>query len=446
TPYRVTRALSELLGGYLVDPVSILKTSFKAGKYNEMITVGDIGFTSLCVVGSTFVETPRGRIPIQYLKDGDWVYTFDELTMDLRLTQCRNPRITQKRANLVRVYTDNDTVICTPEHKFFTYNRGWVEAKNLKSGDRPVSLYRCLWNNGGPYVALSSRKDDQRAIARFGKHGLKIAGKTNSVPEHSLVLYLLGDQNIFSGVTYLAHHKNEIRWDNDPSNLQGMSTSDHNKLHRKLEKYNTNGTPEYEKNRRAVIESNKKEDTKLNRSISVKKYWADIKANPEKYAERCNQTSIGIQLHRNHLVVGVDPLGVTEDVWCMDVPGTHSFFANGMAVHNCAHHMLPFIGKCHFAYIPDKHIVGLSKIPRMIDILAHRLQVQETLSEEIVDCFQQTVKPRGCAVVIEASHMCMSIRGVKKEGAYMRTTALRGIFSRDESAKAEFLSGIGRVK
>ncbi len=112
----------------------------------------------------------------------------------------------------------------------------------------------------------------------------------------------------------------------------------------------------------------------------------------------------------------------------------------------CAHHMLPFIGKCYFAYIPNKYIVGLSKIPRMIDILAHRLQVQETLSEEIVDCFQKTVKPRGCAIVIEASHMCMSIRGVKKEGAYMRTTALRGIFSKDESAKAEFLSGIGRVK
>lgn len=110
----------------------------------------------------------------------------------------------------------------------------------------------------------------------------------------------------------------------------------------------------------------------------------------------------------------------------------------------CAHHLLPFLGKCYFAYIPNNRIVGLSKIPRLIEAFSHRLQVQETLSEQIVDCFQEVVKPRGCAITIEASHMCMSIRGVRKEGAYMRTTALRGIFQKDESAKAEFLASIGK--
>lgn len=110
----------------------------------------------------------------------------------------------------------------------------------------------------------------------------------------------------------------------------------------------------------------------------------------------------------------------------------------------CAHHILPFTGKCYFAYIPNGHVVGLSKIPRLIDAFSHRLQVQETLAEQIVDCFQDTVKPKGCAITIEATHMCMSIRGVKKEGAYMRTTALRGIFQTDDSAKAEFLSSIGK--
>lgn len=110
----------------------------------------------------------------------------------------------------------------------------------------------------------------------------------------------------------------------------------------------------------------------------------------------------------------------------------------------CAHHMLPFIGKCYFAYIPSNHIVGLSKIPRLIEAYAHRLQVQEALSEQIVDCFQSVVKPRGCAITIQANHLCMSIRGVRKEGAYMRTTALRGIFTTDESAKAEFLGSVGK--
>ena len=107
----------------------------------------------------------------------------------------------------------------------------------------------------------------------------------------------------------------------------------------------------------------------------------------------------------------------------------------------CAHHILPFFGRVYFAYIPKRRIVGLSKIPRIIEVFSHRLQVQENMTDQIADCFQRTVKPVGCAVLVEAHHMCMSIRGVKKEG-YMRTTALRGIFKRDASAKEEFLRSI----
>jgi len=107
----------------------------------------------------------------------------------------------------------------------------------------------------------------------------------------------------------------------------------------------------------------------------------------------------------------------------------------------CSHHVLPFSGFFYFSYIPGKLIVGLSKIPRMFEVFSNRLQVQEDLSEQVVDCFQKIVKPKGCAVLIEAQHMCMSLRGVKKAG-FMRTTALRGIFLKDESAKAEFLASV----
>lgn len=112
----------------------------------------------------------------------------------------------------------------------------------------------------------------------------------------------------------------------------------------------------------------------------------------------------------------------------------------------CAHHLLSFTGKVHFAYIPNETIVGLSKIPRMVEALSRRLQVQEELSEQIVDCFQNTVKPRGCAVLIEGIHLCCGARGVRKEGVVMRTTSLRGIFKKDESAKAEFLAGVNGKK
>lgn len=105
----------------------------------------------------------------------------------------------------------------------------------------------------------------------------------------------------------------------------------------------------------------------------------------------------------------------------------------------CEHHMLPFFGKAHVAYIPDGHIVGLSKIPRVVDAFARRLQVQERLTNEIRDCIQDTLKPMGVAVVIEASHLCMQMRGIQKQNSVTTTSAFTGIFLRDHRSREEFI-------
>ncbi|MAP54824.1 MULTISPECIES: GTP cyclohydrolase I FolE [Altibacter] len=104
----------------------------------------------------------------------------------------------------------------------------------------------------------------------------------------------------------------------------------------------------------------------------------------------------------------------------------------------CEHHMLPFFGKAHIAYIPDGHIVGLSKIPRVVDIFARRLQVQERLTHDILECINTTLKPKGVAVVIEASHMCMMMRGVQKQNSVTTTSGFRGQFEKIET-RSEFL-------
>jgi GTP cyclohydrolase I len=104
----------------------------------------------------------------------------------------------------------------------------------------------------------------------------------------------------------------------------------------------------------------------------------------------------------------------------------------------CEHHMLPFFGKAHVAYIPDGHIVGLSKIPRVVDVFARRLQVQERLTDDILECINQTLKPKGVAVVIEASHMCMMMRGVQKQNSVTTTSGFRGQFEKIET-RNEFL-------
>lgn len=104
----------------------------------------------------------------------------------------------------------------------------------------------------------------------------------------------------------------------------------------------------------------------------------------------------------------------------------------------CEHHMLPFFGKAHIAYIPNGHIVGLSKIPRIVDVFARRLQVQERLTDQILKCLDETLKPQGVAVVIEASHMCMMMRGVQKQNSVTTTSGFTGAFKNQET-RNEFL-------
>lgn len=105
----------------------------------------------------------------------------------------------------------------------------------------------------------------------------------------------------------------------------------------------------------------------------------------------------------------------------------------------CEHHMMPFIGKAHVAYLPDGQVLGVSKLARVVDCFARRLQVQERLTVQIADFLMDNLKPKGVAVVIEASHSCMTIRGIKKPGSVMVTSALRGIFIRDPRSRNEVL-------
>ncbi|PCJ83148.1 MAG: GTP cyclohydrolase I FolE [Flavobacteriales bacterium] len=108
----------------------------------------------------------------------------------------------------------------------------------------------------------------------------------------------------------------------------------------------------------------------------------------------------------------------------------------------CEHHLLPFIGKAHIAYIPNGYIVGLSKIPRIVDVFARRLQVQERLTDQVKDCLQNTLKPLGVAVVIEAQHLCMQMRGIQKQNSVATTSAFTGAFNKPET-RNEFINLLG---
>ena len=106
----------------------------------------------------------------------------------------------------------------------------------------------------------------------------------------------------------------------------------------------------------------------------------------------------------------------------------------------CEHHLLPFFGKCHVAYIPRTKVIGLSKIPRLVDIFSRRLQIQERLSSQIADTIREKINPLGVAVVMEATHLCMAMRGVEKQHSATATRALRGMYAHDAMARQEVLA------
>jgi GTP cyclohydrolase I len=105
----------------------------------------------------------------------------------------------------------------------------------------------------------------------------------------------------------------------------------------------------------------------------------------------------------------------------------------------CEHHLLPFFGKCHVAYIPQRHVIGLSKIPRLVDVFARRLQVQERMTNQIAETIQEKIDPLGVAVVCEGTHLCMSMRGVEKQNSFAITSAMLGVFRDNTRTRMEFL-------
>lgn len=121
----------------------------------------------------------------------------------------------------------------------------------------------------------------------------------------------------------------------------------------------------------------------------------------------------------------------------------NSYLVNGILAHNCEHHILPFFGKAHVGYIPQGHVIGMSKIPQIVEHFSKRLQLQERLSEEIADFLMEALKPKGVGVVVEGFHLCMAMRELQKD-AWLMTSAVKGIFRRDPRTRGEFFQLIGK--
>ncbi len=191
------------------------------------------------------------------------------------------------------------------------------------------------------------------------------------------------------------------------------------KNYEKIEQYNTEATDILSNNYKTIIENLGEDVTR-----------EGLEKTPERVAKAMQYLTHGY---------GLDPLQIlksalfTEDHQQMIVVKEIEVYSM------CEHHMLPFFGKAHVAYIPNGKIVGLSKIPRIVDAFARRMQVQERLTDQIKDCIQAALEPLGVAVVIEAQHMCMQMRGIQKQNSVTTTSSFTGAFEKDKTRK-EFIS------
>lgn len=141
---------------------------------------------------------------------------------------------------------------------------------------------------------------------------------------------------------------------------------------------------------------------------------------------------------------GMDPAEVLNDA-IFEVDYSEMVVLKDISFHSlCEHHLLPFAGTASVAYIPDGRVIGLSKIPRIVDMYARRLQVQERLTQQVADFLMQQLRPQGVGVVVEATHMCASMRGVRKPGMVMTTSAVLGLFRSSDKTRAEFFSHLQR--
>lgn len=160
-----------------------------------------------------------------------------------------------------------------------------------------------------------------------------------------------------------------------------------------------------------------------------------LKNTPDRIARMYKELTVGYRVSPQEIINGaIFDIKYDEMVIVKDI----EFYSL------CEHHLLPFFGTCHVAYIPNGKIIGLSKVPRIVEVFSRKLQIQEKMTVEIADFLDKVLKPEGVAVVAEAYHLCMAMRGIKKAKAKMLTSAMHGVFKEDERTRIEFLSFIGK--
>jgi GTP cyclohydrolase I len=481
TPARVARMYAEITSGLREDPTRILDAVFEEG-HDEMVMVRDIPMYSLCVPSKQTVNAVGGQKQALEVRVGDALWTL--VNGRLRPTQVTRIQ-SHKTRELVEVRTEEATFRVTPDHPFAT-PQGWTEAKDLEGTfvewTAPRSLCRpryapTVGHDFGYAVGaicadgtvskryVSLVVNDQEYAKRFAvsiERAFGMCAELEAVKRPSGYLQRrAAGWRVRVVSSYLAklirqyvggdaHHLRQ-RFPrvvlNDESTFNGF-----------LDGYvDGDGCRSRQRAGRTVVSANLPFLIDLSNVIGAhfspsstrasQLYVADSWMRRHGFRRESHRTDLieshWVPVERVHPIHadGSKPYTV-YNFTCEPHP---TFLISGHLAHNCEHHLSPFIGKAHVAYVPNAEgrITGLSKLARLVDGMARRPQVQERLTAQIADAMVERLEPRGALVVIEAEHLCMSMRGVRKPGAITVTSAVRGSFRDNLSTRMEAMNLLG---
>jgi GTP cyclohydrolase I len=440
TPLRMKRSLQFLTSGYRQDPSTILKRAFANVKHDEMVIVKDIDFYSLCIHGKSIVYTPHGYCFAASVRPGDRLLTVDPATKTLTETEVLATSVSKHRERFRIRFSNGRSLILTGDHPVYVRDKGFVPAGELRKGelvlgvhsqslDRPVYTPRLNYTLGYVLgtIASDGSSDSGRRL-RLEVNELAFAKKFAEQMEDAFGIEahvepirkpsgFLGREIPQDRVQVCSSFIREV--------VRGFLGGD---THSHVDHIG-NGTSRVYVSKRWFQPRN-----------PAKGFKHGFEPRPQAAHLQRVLADVMTRVYRVESIIRECATLKSYTMYNFECSPHHSFLANGVLVKNCEHHLLPFFGKCHIAYVPGDKLIGLSKIPRLVDAFAHRLQVQERLTTQIAGALNDQVRPLGVACVIEASHLCLMMRGVQKQNARAVTSSMLGVFRSSDKTRAEFLT------